>query len=103
MTHKNKKRLFTYKADTIQLGRQVTKFKCGADEYKSALAGTLQRHTKPTLRANLCKEPASAKHQQQNIHHQRTRTTEKETQQVTGGFAIVGLEVVNINNVQAST
>jgi hypothetical protein len=62
MPHKIKKRLFSYKADTTQLGRQVTKLKSGEAKYKSTFAATLQRHTKPTLQANLCKEAASAKH-----------------------------------------
>lgn len=36
-----------------------------ATEYKSTIAATLQRHTRQTHKANLCKEAASCKHQQE--------------------------------------
>jgi hypothetical protein len=59
-------------------------------------AATLQRHTKPTLQANLCKEAASSNHQQQNIIGQSSHSVD--ALHTTLGLAKVGLEETHIIN-----
>ena len=61
-----------------------------------------------TLARRKPKDSLAKELQVQNINncnsiHQRSRTTEKETQQLTKGFAIVGLDVINISYVLLST